>query len=428
MSDANANLSGREKLSRAFGAVRAVSEALAAPLSAEAQTIQSMTDASPAKWHLAHTSWFYETFLLKPFFTGYEPFDQSFEYLFNSYYNAVGAQYPRDQRGMITTPGVDEVLAYRAHIDKSMRHLMGDVSDNTYPRIQKLVRIGLNHEQQHQELLCTDIKHGLSIDPNAPAAYDAPNAPRDDGAPSLDWIRFDGGLIETGVNWELEEFAFDNEGPRHKTWAEPFRLANRLVTNGEYLEFMIDGGYTAPSLWLSDGWAKVNQDGWCAPLYWEQEGDTWLQFTLHGRASVNPNAPVTHISFYEAAAYAAWAGKRLPREDEWEVAASEHSIEGNFLNPGTSPNPSVVNGSSAPLRQLFGDCWEWTQSSYSPYPGYRTPPGAVGEYNGKFMANQMVLRGGSCATPQGHVRASYRNFFYPHQRWQFSGIRLAEDA
>ena len=428
MSETTSASTPRTRLVQTYDRVRQDSEALAAPLSHEAQTIQSMEDASPVKWHLAHTSWLYETFLLKPFFTGYEAFDESYEYLFNSYYNAVGEQYPRDKRGLITKPGVDEVLDYRAHVDRAMRHMIGDVSDNTYPRIQKLVRLGVNHEQQHQELLCTDLKHGLSFDPSQPAAYAAPAPALDDGAPSLAWVKYDGGLIETGVNWELEEFAFDNEGPRHKTWAEPFRLANRLITNAEYLEFMEDGGYTTSSLWLSDGWALVKKGKWCSPLYWEKSDGAWFEFTLHGRQELNPHAPVTHISFYEAAAYAAWADKRLLREDEWEIAAAAQEIDGQFLDPGTSPHPSVVNGSKAPLRQMFGDCWEWTQSSYSPYPGYRTPPGAVGEYNGKFMSNQMVLRGGSCATPSGHVRASYRNFFYPHQRWQFSGIRLAEDA
>ncbi len=428
MTDAITARSPREVLVKIFDQVRSASEALAAPFSAEDQTIQSMTDASPVKWHLAHTSWLFETFILKPFAAGYVPFDESYEYLFNSYYNSVGAQYPRAQRGMITRPGAEEVRAYRAHVDKAMVKLIRNVSDNSFAKVRQLVRLGLNHEQQHQELLCTDIKHGLSFNPADPAAFTAPDPVSDDGAPSLGWVRFDGGIAQTGVNWELEEFAFDNEGPRHKSHLEPFRLANRLVTNAEYQNFMEDGGYETAALWLSDGWALVNQETWTAPLYWRSTEDGWSEFTLHGRAPITPHAPVTHISFYEAAAYAAWTGKRLPREGEWEVAASPQLIEGNFLSPGTSPHPTTVNGSKAPLRQMFGDCWEWTQSSYSPYPGYRMPPGAVGEYNGKFMSNHMVLRGVSCATPEGHMRASYRNFFYPQQRWQFSGIRLAEDG
>jgi ergothioneine biosynthesis protein EgtB len=413
---------------RSFEATRELSLALAAPLSPEDQTVQSMTDASPAKWHLAHTTWFFETFLLKPFGEGYTPFNEAFEYLFNSYYNAVGAQYPRPQRGLVTRPGVAETQDYRAHVDGAIAKLLEDVSDNQFAKVQSLMRVGVNHEQQHQELLCTDLKHALSFNPLDPAPYAAPHKGRDEGAPGLGWAAFDGGVCETGVDWELADFAFDNEGPRHKSYIAPFKLADRLVTNGEYLKFMRDGGYETPSLWLSDGWALVKAEGWRAPLYWREDEGRWSAYTLHGRDRIDPHAPVTHVSYFEAAAFAEWAGARLPREDEWEVAAQSVVIEGTFLDPGTSPMPAPVNGKDAKLRQIFGDCWEWTQSPYTAYPGYRAPKGAVGEYNGKFMSGQMVLRGGSCATPEGHIRASYRNFFYPHQRWQYAGIRLAADA
>ncbi len=419
----------RKELLAAFESTRDVSTVLAAALSPEDQTVQSMTDASPVKWHLAHTSWLFETFLLKPYMAGYTPFDEAYEYLFNSYYNAVGDQYPRHRRGMITRPGADETLRYRAHVDSAMAQLIEVASGNTIAKVRQLVRLGINHEQQHQELLCTDVKHALSFSPLDPVAYLAPPELPDEGPPSLKWISFEGGLCETGVDWELAEFAFDNEGPRHKSYIAPFKLADRLVTNAEYLAFIKDGGYETPALWLSDGWALVNDEHWQAPLYWNRtDGEGWTDFTLHGRVAVTPHAPVTHLSYFEAAAFAAWAGKRLPREDEWEIAAQQERLEGNFLSPGTSPHPALVNGQTARLRQIFGDVWEWTQSAYSPYPGYRTPKGAVGEYNGKFMSGQMVLRGGSCATPKDHLRATYRNFFYPHQRWQFSGIRLADDS
>jgi len=418
----------RLEILRAFENTREGSCALAAPLTQEDQTVQSMTDASPTKWHLAHTTWFFETFLLKPFDDSYAPFNGAFEHLFNSYYNAIGEQYPRASRGMITRPGVAETLDFRAYVDKAVAKLLKNVSDNRFTEVFQLMRIGINHEQQHQELLCTDIKHALSFNPLALAAYDAPAPAADNGVPKLGWIAHEGGLEETGIDWELAEFAFDNEGPRHKSYIDPFNIADRLITNGEYLAFMADGGYETASLWLADGWALVNQEGWRAPLYSEESKKGWTSFTLHGREPLNPNAPVTHISYFEAAAFAEWAGKRLPREEEWELAVRDLPLEGNFLRPGISPAPAPVNGSAAPLRQVFGDCWEWTQSPYTAYPGYRAPKGAVGEYNGKFMSGQMVLRGGSCATPEGHIRPTYRNFFYPHQRWQFTGIRLAEDA
>lgn len=412
----------------AFDETRRATCAIAAPLSPEDQTVQSMADASPTKWHLAHTSWFFETFILKPLAPDYAEFDPAYEYLFNSYYNAVGEQFPRDQRGLVSRPTTVEVLAYRDHVDAAMRRLIETASGNTLSKVEGLVKVGVNHEQQHQELMCTDIKHVLAQNPASPIAYQGPAPLADEGPPQLGWASFDGGVIETGVDWERADFAFDNEGPRHKEYYEPFKLADRLVTNGDYLSFMEDGGYGAPMLWLADGWTSVRNKEWTAPLYWRKTDEGWMEFTLHGLQPLNLHAPVTHISYYEADAFAHWTGYRLPREGEWEVAAGHQPIKGNFLNPGTSPHPVQVNGQTAPLRQLFGDVWEWTQSAYSPYPGYRAPAGAIGEYNGKFMSGQMVLRGGSCATPRGHVRASYRNFFYPHQRWQFTGLRLAADA
>jgi len=418
----------RATLLKTFEETRGASVALAAPLSAEDQSVQSMADASPTKWHLAHTSWFFETFLLKRFADSYTPFNEAFEYLFNSYYNSVGDQHPRDQRGMITRPGVSETLDYRDHVNEATIRLLKNVSDNRLAKVLQLMKVGINHEQQHQELLCTDIKHALSCNPLAPAAFDAPVVPSDVSAGAMKWHAFEGGLCEVGVDWELADFAFDNEGPRHKSYLIPFKIADRLVTNGEYLEFINDGGYATPSLWLSDGWGKILEEEWQMPLYWHEDDDELSCFSLHGLTPIAAEEPVTHLSYFEAAAFAEWAGKRLPREDEWEVAIDGAEIEGQFLTPGTSPHPAPANGSTAKFRQAFGTCWEWTQSPYTPYPGYRAPKGVVGEYNGKFMSGQMVLRGGSCATPEGHIRPTYRNFFYPHQRWQFTGLRLAEDA
>ncbi len=418
----------RARLMGAFNTTRRATCELSAPLSPEDQTVQSMLDASPTKWHLAHTSWFFETFLLKTFARDYDVFDDSYEVLFNSYYNAVGEQFPRDKRGLISRPTTQDVLAYREHVDAATRKLIETTTDNTFAKVAGLIKVGINHEQQHQELICTDIKHVLAQNPAFPAAYSAQNPMEDEGSPQLGWASFDGGVIETGVDWELADFAFDNEGPRHNEYYEPFKLADRLVTNGDYLAFMEDGGYASPMLWLSDGWARVQAEAWAAPLYWQKTDEGWMEFTLDGLRALNLHAPVTHVSYYEADAFAHWTGYRLPREGEWEAAARGQPIEGNFLSPGTAPHPVQVNGQSAPLRQLFGDVWEWTQSAYSPYPGYRAPAGAIGEYNGKFMSGQMVLRGGSCATPVDHVRASYRNFFYPQQRWQFTGIRLAAEA
>ncbi|WP_421999029.1 ergothioneine biosynthesis protein EgtB [Reyranella sp.] len=376
-----------------FQDIRAHTEELAAPLSAEDQTVQPMPDASPTKWHLAHTTWFFETFVLKPHARGYRPFDPAYEYLFNSYYEAVGPRHPRPQRGMITRPGVAEVQAYRHHVTAATAELL-DSGNNA---VEPIVELGLHHEQQHQELLLMDAKHLLSLNPLKPAYR--PAGPVASKAAPLRWLGFEGGLHEVGH--DRPGFAFDNEGPRHKVWLDPFALASRPTTCGEYLAFIEDGGYRRPEFWLSAGWDCVQQRGWQAPLYWERDAEAWRVFTLSGLQPVDVDAPVCHVSGFEAAAFAKWAGKRLPREAEWEVAA--------------------------PALEQTGVVWEWTASPYVAYPGFREPAGAIGEYNGKFMANQMVLRGGCRATPAGHVRPTYRNFFPPDARWLFGGIRLAED-
>ena len=377
-----------------FMTVRGHTERLADPLSPEDQTVQSMPDASPTKWHLAHTTWFFETFVLKPFAPRYQPFDPAYEYLFNSYYEAVGPRHPRPQRGMITRPGVEEILAYRRYVSEEIVKLLQG-RDN---RIDPLVELGLHHEQQHQELVLMDAKHLLSLSPLRPSySAAAPALSPQEGA--LEWRQFAGGLQEIGHAGP--GFAFDNEGPRHRAWLEPFAVAKRPVTCGDYLAFIDDAGYRRPELWLSAGWDCVNQRSWEAPLYWQKDGQDWHVFTLAGMKPVDPAEPVCHVSAFEAAAYAKWAGKRLPREQEWEIAAGS------------------LNG--------VGQVWEWTASPYIAYPGYCEPAGAIGEYNGKFMANQMVLRGGCAFTPPGHVRPTYRNFFPSDARWMFGGLRLAED-
>jgi ergothioneine biosynthesis protein EgtB len=408
-----------------FAAARSLSEALAAPLSPEDQTVQSMPDASPTKWHLAHTSWFFEAFLLTPHLPGYAVFHPQFGYLFNSYYEAVGARHPRPTRGLVTRPGAQEVLAYRAHVDTGMERLIADAGSALWAKLAQLVELGLAHEQQHQELILMDAKHMLAQNPLLPAYREAPSPPRGD-AGACGWIDFAGGLRQIGHAGP--GFAFDNEGPRHKVWLEPFRLASRLVACGEYLEFVESGGYRQPAHWLSDGWAAVQGQGWEAPLYWRRdEDDGWRIFTLAGERALNPAEPVCHVSHYEADAFARWAGKRLPSEAEWEVAAQDAPAAGNLLDSGAL-HPRPADGESDRLAQAIGDVWEWTASAYSPYPGYRAAAGALGEYNGKFMSGQMSLRGGSAVTPADHVRISYRNFFPPAARWAFAGLRLAEDA
>src|SRR6185437_10902932 len=410
-----------------YRAVRRQTEALCEPLVAEDYVVQSMPDASPTKWHLAHTSWFFETFLLQPHAPGYRPFDPAFAYLFNSYYEAVGPRYPRPDRGLLSRPGIAEIARYRRHVDDAMAALFSGLDEAAWAAVAPLIELGLNHEEQHQELLRMDIKHVLSLNPLQPGYGAAPpRSPRQ--APPLQWLSFEGGLRQIGHDGA--GFAFDNENPRHKLWLEPFRLATRLATCGDYLAFIEAGGYRRPEFWLSDGWAAVQAQGWAAPLYWrEGEGeDGWSVFTLAGRRALDPAEPVAHMSFYEADAFARWSGKRLPREAEWEIAARETpaAASPNVMESGhLHPEPAA----SAPgLQQMIGDLWEWTASPYVAYPGYSPLAGAIGEYNGKFMANQMVLRGGAAVTPGGHVRATYRNFFPPSARWAFSGIRLAEDA
>ena len=411
----------RAALRERFAQVRALSQHLCAPLEPEDMVVQSMPDASPAKWHLAHTSWFFENFILQPHAPGYRCFDPQFGYLFNSYYETVGSFHPRPERGLLSRPTVTQVLDYRAHVTHALDALAADCDAATWQRIAPLVDLGCHHEQQHQELLLMDIKHLFSRNPLKPA-YHAHHPPPGTAAP-LGYHGFPEGLQRIGHDGA--GFAFDNESPRHRVFVAGFELADRLVTEGEYLEFMRDGGYRTPQLWLSDGWATVQAEGWQAPAYWQQEDGAWQVFTLGGLRPLEPAAPVCHLSLYEADAYARWAGARLPTEAEWEVAAATQPVAGHFLDAGWFHPAAAPDG--AGLRQLYGDVWEWTGSPYSPYPGYRPPAGAIGEYNGKFMSNQMVLRGGACVTPPDHVRATYRNFFPPHTRWHFSGLRLARD-
>jgi len=377
-----------------FLSVREYTEQLAAPLTAEDQTVQSMPDASPTKWHLAHTTWFFETFVLAVHARDYRPVDPAYKYLFNSYYEAVGPRHPRPQRGMITRPSVDEIMAYRRSVSQATAGLI----DGAHNALHSIVELGLHHEQQHQELILMDAKHMLAQNPLRPI-YDRSAPALQTVSSPASWRSFAGGMVEIGHHGV--GFAFDNEGPRHRVWLEPFAVASRPVTCGEFLAFMDDGGYRRPELWLSAGWDCVNQRGWSAPLYWEREGKDWKVFTLAGLKPIDPEQPVCHVSGYEAAAFAKWAGKRLPREQEWEIAA--------------------------PRLDDVGQVWEWTASPYVAYPGYREPDGAIGEYNGKFMASQMVLRGGCFATPPGHMRSTYRNFFPLDARWMFGGLRLAED-
>lgn len=414
-----------------YRATRAQSLAIAAPLSAEDQAVQSMPDASPTKWHLAHTTWFFETFLLASASADYRPFEPRFAYLFNSYYEGIGARHPRPQRGLLTRPSTPEIAKYRAHVDQKMEELFSRWHRSSARDAERsyLIALGISHEQQHQELMFTDILHAFSCNPLQPAyradaCMPSAGAPTNSQAP--DWLAFPGGVHEVGHTGE--GFAFDNEGPRHRVYLRPFRTADRAVTNREWLTFIEEGGYRRPELWLSDGWAAVQANGWNAPLYWSSpDGDQSM--TLWGPQPIDPDAPVCHVSYYEADAFARWAGKRLPTEAEWEVAARALRPAGNTLGADAlRPLPPRTPETPGLPRQMFGDVWEWTASPYAPYPGYRAPEGAVGEYNGKFMCNQLVLRGGSCVTPDGHIRSTYRNFFYPHQRWQFSGLRLAEDA
>jgi ergothioneine biosynthesis protein EgtB len=406
------NMLRDDSLQRRFGQVRARSLHLAEPLSNEDCCAQSMPDASPVKWHLAHTTWFFETFILEPREEGFAPFHPAFRVLFNSYYNGVGAKHPRPQRGLLTRPSLYDVKAYRADVDRRMTLLLGSAVDEA---LAATVELGLQHEQQHQELMLTDVKHLLSCNPLYPAYAHDP-LPDAAPAPALEWLDFDGGLAEIGYNGR--GFCFDNELPRHRTYVAPFALASRLVTNGDYLAFIEAGGYRDPALWLAEGWDKVSSGEIAHPLYWFEDDGGWHEFTLHGARPLDLERPVTHVSLYEADAYARWAGARLPLESEWEFAARQATLGG-----APAHHPAAASGHG--LQQMFGACWQWTSSSYAPYPGFAPAPGAIGEYNGKFMINQYVLRGSSCATPDGHARASYRNFFPTGARWQFTGIRLA---
>jgi ergothioneine biosynthesis protein EgtB len=403
---------------------RSLSLELASPLSAEDMVVQPMDDASPTKWHLAHVTWFFETFILARHLPGYRIFDDTFNYCFNSYYESQGPRQPRPKRGVLTRPSSERVLSYRAHVDEGLAKLLArGVSPGS--EITRLVKVGINHEQQHQELLLTDILALFAANPLRPAYRQRQQPAGQADAEPLRWTEFAGGIRQIGHDGR--DFAWDNETPSHETLIHPFRLADRLVTNGEWLDFMSDGGYSTAAHWLSDGWSTVNREGWRAPLYWEERDGQWLALSLEGLQPVDRASPVAHVSYFEADAFARWAGKRLPTEFEWEVAAQGLPIGGNTLaTRALRPLPAEAQAMPGP-RQMFGDVWEWTQSAYLPYPGYRPPAGALGEYNGKFMVSQQVLRGGSCATPEGHTRATYRNFFYPHQRWQFMGLRLASE-
>jgi ergothioneine biosynthesis protein EgtB len=407
-----------------YSSIRRTTHDLAAPLSAEDCAIQSMPDASPVKWHLAHTTWFFEIFVLAPHRPGYRLFEPAYRALFNSYYNAVGGRHPRPERGMLSRPGLEEVFAYRRHVDEAMLALCAD--ESLPAEVRELIELGLHHEQQHQELILTDLKHLFSRNPLKPA-YRKQWPLTSIRARERGWICVDAGLHEIGHAGP--GFSFDNETPRHRVWLDAFRIASHPVTHGDFIEFIDGGGYRRPELWLSAGWDAVTAHGWHAPQYWERRDGCWHSFTLHGDVPVDPLAPICHVSFFEAEAFARWAGARLPTEAEWEVAARDASLAGNFLESGAL-HPLALREAPADgtLAQAFGDVWEWTRSDYGPYPGFRPAAGAVGEYNGKFMCGQYVLRGGSCVTPSGHIRATYRNFFPPEARWQFSGLRLARDT
>jgi ergothioneine biosynthesis protein EgtB len=413
-----------EQLAAAFTAVRRQTQALCEPLETEDYVIQSMPDASPVKWHLAHTTWFFETFVLAPTLPEYRVYDPRYRFLFNSYYDAVGPRWPRPERGVLSRPTVTETYRYRAYVDQQMQQLWPLVGRDR--KLAATLELGIHHEQQHQELMLTDLKHAWAVNPFEPIYRAVPTSSSSGTAPPSDgWLTLPGGV--SWIGHEGSGFAFDNETPRHRVFQNGFRLARKLVTNREYLAFMNDDGYDRPELWLSAGWAARQEQGWNAPLYWRNENGAWSVATLAGHQSVDVCEPVCHVSYYEADAFARWAGARLPTEAEWEAAAGV-SIDGNFLEGGRfHPTARWASGDCGPVQQMFGDVWQWTKSPYVGYPGYIPPAGALGEYNGKFMCNQIVLRGASCVTPRSHARRSYRNFFPPEARWQFSGVRLAKD-
>ncbi|HVO75414.1 MAG TPA: ergothioneine biosynthesis protein EgtB [Ignavibacteriaceae bacterium] len=413
----------RTTLIQKYRKVRSFSIELCKPLVTEDYVIQSMPDVSPTKWHLAHTSWFFEAFVLRKSVPDYISLHPQYNFLFNSYYVLVGERWTRAMRGLLSRPTVSEVFKYRDYIDEKMVEFLENSGEEIYTSLAPVVEIGIHHEQQHQELILTDIKHVFSINPLTPVYFKKETEEKSE-IPELNWISFKEGVHEIG--FEGRGFSYDNEGPKHKEYLESFLLSSRLITNGEYIEFIEDKAYQKPELWLSDGYAAAENEKWYGPLYWKKENGRWQNFTLNGKREVNPDEPLCHISYYEADAYARWAGARLPSEAEWEVAADNISAGGNFAD-NKNFHPVPLKNPNGGLQQMYGDVWEWTRSSYSPYPGYKTLPGALGEYNGKFMSNQMVLRGGSCATSLSHIRKTYRNFFPPNARWQFMGIRLAKD-
>ena len=431
----NSSRARAEGLLARFHQIRNFTDRLCADLEPEDQVVQSMPDVSPTKWHLAHTTWFFETFVLRKFMLGYCPEIPEYAYLFNSYYNAAGDMHQRDLRGLISRPTVQETQRYRASIDSHLDDLLSNADEKPLDEIEPILILGIHHEQQHQELLITDIKHVFAQNPLYPVFRKTKTGGRSSATPgpqSSPFIEFEEATVAIGHDGR--GFAYDNEGPRHQALVPAFSLASRPVTNGEYIEFIENGGYTRPEFWLSLGWMTVNEQRWQAPLYWTKRDGNWWHFTLSGFRIVDQSEPVTHVSYFEADAYANWAGARLPTEFEWERATMQCPIEGNFVEnelfhpaPVATESVDPVDKTSRALRQIFGDVWEWTRSAYSAYPGYRAAPGALGEYNGKFMCNQYVLRGGSCATSRSHIRRTYRNFFQPEKRWQFTGIRLARD-
>ena len=419
-------LSRTESLLARFHQVRDFTTGLSRNLEAEDCVVQSMPEVSPTKWHLAHTTWFFETFILKKWVPGYRDVVPEYAYLFNSYYNAAGTMHRRDLRGLISRPTVEETQRYRTEVDSHMDDLVSSADEKLFREIEPILTLGIHHEQQHQELLITDIKHVFAQNPLYPVFRERQPSQGYGSTGKIDFVEFDEATIEIGHDGD--GFFYDNEGPQHRALILPFSLANRLIANGEYLKFMADNGYSRSEFWLSLGWTTVNEQNWRAPLYWIERNGEWWNFTLSGLRQIDPSEPVTHLSYFEADAYANWAGARVPTEFEWERAAAKIDIDGNFVETERF-HPSALSEppQDRQLAQMFGDVWEWTRSSYSPYPGYRAGPGALGEYNGKFMCNQYVLRGGSCATSRTHIRKTYRNFFQPDKRWQFTGIRLARD-
>ncbi|HKI77871.1 MAG TPA: ergothioneine biosynthesis protein EgtB [Ignavibacteriaceae bacterium] len=414
----------RTEITNRYKSVRNFTEELCNPLVIEDYVVQTMPDVSPAKWHLAHVAWFFETFVLRESKKDYKDFHPMYNFIFNSYYVQVGPRHTRAHRGHLTRPTVKDIYEFREYVDSNMLDFINNCDEETFEKIVSIIEIGLNHEQQHQELMLTDIKHVFSVNQLHPV-YSEKEFPVIEKIPELKWKKFNEGIYEIGH--DRESFCYDNETPVHKEFLKPFEIGSRLVTNKDYLEFIEDGGYKKTPLWLSDGWATLEREGWEAPMYWEKKDGEWWNFKLTGFKKVNPNEPVCHVSFYEADAFARWAGYRLPTEAEWEVASSNIPAKGNFVEERIFHPIALKHSSGQELQQIFGDVWEWTGSSYLPYPGYKPLPGALGEYNGKFMSGQMVLRGGSCATSSTHIRKTYRNFFYPDSRWQFMGLRLARD-